>query len=240
MKQDRYPIRLTTKGKAIAGIAAVALGGGVAKSFEDNNAAIINKDRITALDTASSVLGRVVVLKAGANYRLSPDVEDTAEGNPNNLGGSVPQGKELVVKLPLVSSPPNLYTADQTGWIGFTMPGTDTSSIHNKNDRAKNTVWADLSALEAQQLAVELPYGNLKEGSQISADLPATVGDDGGIDITGDIEVVQPSTNAYVNSSNQVVPTGYDTSTIDKIAVSAFERAGGYEQLQADGIPTTK
>lgn len=216
-------IRLTRKGKALAGVLMLTAGVATANALQRSDDAIINKDRATAVDTASAVLGRVVVLKAGANYRLSPDVEDTADGAPNNLVASVPSGQELVVKLPLVSTPPTEGTADRPGWIGFTLPGTDTSKIHSKTDRAQATVWADLPALEAQKLAIEFPYPDYPSGGNTSTTVPASVTSDGSIVITGvDGAQSQPSS---VTSTNT-------------LAVSAFEQAGGYEQLRAEGIST--
>lgn len=216
-------IRLTRKGKALTAALMLTAGVATANALQASEDAVINKDRVTAVESASAVLGKIVVLKAGANYRLSPDVEDTADGEPNNLVASVPSGKELVVKLPLLSTPPVEGTADRPGWIGFTLPGTDTSKIHNKTDRAQTTVWADLPALEAQHLAVEFPYPNYPLGGDTSATMSATVSTNGSIVIAGgDISQAQ--------SGNPTL-----TSTV---AVSAFEQAGGYEQLRAEGIST--
>lgn len=123
-------------------LAAAVVGGiAVAKTLEHSDEAH-RADTIHAVKQASS---EFVVLESGAKVRTDPTrIEDSGSGD-TNVAFTVPNGKELLVKLPVV-------VKGKDGWVGFHNPQA-------KGNKAEDTVWANVDALVEQGKAHEYNYG---------------------------------------------------------------------------------
>lgn len=184
-------------GMTVAGLASLLLLSALRSDNKSTNEAS-QSDRLEAVKDATQVANRVVILKSGAHYRLTPALENgtPSDGQPNNEAGTVPKGKELVVRLPLISSPTDSNTLNRGDWYGFTRPGTNLNKIHSLADRANNTIWVNADELGLEGYARSYPYLAKPKGE----DFPARVGSDGGVGLT----VTEPFYNTYQNNQGSI------------------------------------
>lgn len=93
-----------------------------------------------------------MLLNAGVNMRSTPIMENDGSSGENNIVYKVPEGKQVLVKVPIKS-------ADKPGWVGFYNPDS-TAKVADTD----NIVWVNLGQLTDQPGAVqEFDYG--KRGS---------------------------------------------------------------------------
>lgn len=194
-------IAITARGEKVAkGLkvaAAVALGALAFEAFESGGhqySTVSAKDRVAALKKADHVLNDSITILPGATLRLTPAFEDGTpqNGDPNNQAMVVEDGHVVNVSNPLTSE-------EHPGWVAFDLgKGKKPEAPTSDADRAKNTVWANITALENQGLAKE-SYS----AEQPFSELPASINPNGSIGVS--------DPNALV--TNAKIATGVDVES---------------------------
>jgi hypothetical protein len=127
-------VRALAKTRAATYLAAAVAVAGVFGVFEELNTGKNIAKGVTNLENIS-MIGSPIIVKAGANLRSTPEVNNEADV-PGNIVGQVPAGEELVVPQPLQSF-------DNPGWIAVILPDTKQSGVSSIKDLAERTVWID-------------------------------------------------------------------------------------------------